>query len=787
MVAAAVAAALQGPLCPVAWAADVPAAADEELAEVTVTANRREERIQDIPYAISAVSGAKLADDNIVDIARLTQSVPGLVAVDTGAGGNDNRALTIRGLNSGGLNTDQTVAPVATYVNDTPVFLNLRLKDIERVEVLLGPQGTLYGSGALGGAVRFIQRSPDLQQFNIEASAGGSYTDYGHGGNDALDLIVNLPVVKDVFALRFNADYSHDAGYIDQPNLYVRNAAGVPVPQSPANLITSPALTTSRTGTNDNTYRSGRIAALWKPNDTLHVDLNVYHQTAAAGNSQTISPEIYGWDTLDSAHLVPETVNDKVDLQSLELTVNMGFASLTSTTSHYNHQNESQSDFTSLYQLFPFYAAYYGANPRALYLAEQTFSDTGTVEEIRLTSKGSGPWQWVGGLYFNKDETDVIHHELAPGYQAFYDACFPVHGQGPICGVGTQQGIYPQIDGIPIALDQSYIGDSEATFTDRALFGELSYHITPAWQVTGGLRAFSQDYSQSQQSGLLFDGPSFVAANSRSIGEKHVLYKGNTSYKLDDDTMIYATYAQGFRRGGVNALPAATLAGGTTDPRFFTLKPDFAYNSEVGIKGTLASRFQYSLSVYNIDWKDIQSGLYLTALSIISTANIGDGYSRGVELQFSGRLAEHLTGQLGYSYDATKLTSASFQALSATVPSVPGGSLPNAPSQTLSLGLDYHVAVGADWDLSPGVSTYYRGSMNTTTTADRYPVGGYTTTNATLALDHGGWRGLLYVNNATNKLGLNSAPITDTYGPGAGALINQPRTVGLLLTYKLRN
>jgi outer membrane receptor for ferric coprogen and ferric-rhodotorulic acid len=170
---------------------------------------------------------------------------------------------------------------------------------------------------------------------------------------------------------------------------------------------------------------------------------------------------------------------------------------------------------------------------------------------------------------------------------------------------------------------------------------------------------------------------------------------------------------------------------------------------------------------------------------MISTANIGDGYSRGVEFEFSGRLTSHLNAQFGYAYNDSTLQTASFQALSATVPSVPGGRLPNAPSQTASLSLDYRMAVGANWEINPGISAYYRGPMVTATTANRFPLGGFTTASATVGIDHGQWRGLLYVNSVTNKLGLNSAPNTDTWGQGAAALINRPRTAGFVLTYRL--
>lgn len=451
--------------------------------------------------------------------------------------------------------------------------------------------------------MRFIQHSPDLKDFDVQVSAGGSSTQHASGLNDAFDLVLNLPIAQDVFGLRLNADYSHDAGYIAQNNLYVLDSAGVPVPKDPTHLVISPALMTSRRGTNDNTYKSGRIAALWKPTDNVRVDLNVYHQEGDAGNTQTITPLLTGWDSLDSAHYIPEALTDRVDLQSLEIGLDLGFATFTSTTSHFKHENVSTGDYTT--------------------------------------------------------------------------------------------------------------------------------------------------------------------------------------YKISDDTMVYATYAQGFRRGGINALPGSTLAGGKVDSRFKVLKPDYAYNSEVGLKGSIAKQFQYSVGVYSINWKDIQSGLYLTPLSIISTANIGDGYSRGVELEFSGKLIDQLYTQVGYSYDSTKLTTASFQALNATVPSAAGGQLPDAPTQTLSVSLDYKIPLGGEWVLDPTIAVYYRGAMVTTTTPNRFPVGGFTTTNVSMNIDYGHWHGLVYINNATNKLGFNSAPNTDTWGQGAAVLVNQPRTAGVMVTYKL--
>jgi outer membrane receptor protein involved in Fe transport len=769
-------------------------AADDVFDEITVTATRRAEHVQDIPYSISAISGEKLAEAGIADIASMTRGVAGITSFDSGAGGNDNRAITIRGLNSGGLNTNQTVAPVATYVNETPLFLNLRLKDIDRVEVLRGPQGTLYGSGSLGGTVRFIQHQPELSNFDLQASVGSSSTTHASGLNSDADLVVNLPVIKDVFAIRLNASYAKDQGFIDAPNLYQLDGTGTPVPQNPSDLINSPAVLAPRTGTNVNEYKSGRIAAFWKLSPGWQASVNVFHQQATSGDSQTVTPLAYATESLQTNRLVPETLSDRVDLQSLEIEGDVGFARFSSATSHFRHTDSTILDYTSEYETFPFYTPYYGANPRPLYAPHQGLDDTGTVQEFRLTSQGTTAYEWVAGLFLENEHTDTTDHEFGAGYQKFFDACAPVYGATDLstspptitrCGLGTFWGVTSSVAGIPIVYDQTYIGDSHSDFKDRALFGEFTWHVSKAWQVTTGVRAFTQSFEQSQQSALLFDGPDFASNASRSISDRHVLYKLNTSYKLDGGTMLYATYSQGYRRGGVNALPASTVAGGPTNPILYTLKPDFAYNTEFGVKGSVARFVEYSASVYSINWKDVQSGLYLTPISIISTANLGKAYSRGLELELTAHLAPGLTSQVAYSYDATKLTEISEQAALATVPSVPGGSLPGAPKNTFFGRLEYRSPVADGWDATWDLDAYYRGPMLTATTANRFPLPGYTTADASVSIGHGAYHLLVYARNLTNKIALNSGANSDIYGAGASALVTRPRTVGIALSYAL--
>ena len=260
---------------------------NDTLTEVIVTATRRATSAQDLPISITAVSGTTLDQAGIEDIAGLAHSMAGVNYTDKGPfGGVNGSDLIIRGLNSeptSGLPAaaSPVVPPVATYVDDTPLFVNLRLQDLDRVEVLRGPQGTLYGSGSLGGTIRFVQNPPDPSAFDAKVETGLSDTDHTHAPNEDLTGVLNLPVT-DTFAVRLNAGWTDEAGFINMPNLFVLNSSGVPVAAPPGNLFSPPEIY-SRDGVNAYQYRSARLAALWKPNDEFHAQLSYYHQTFERG------------------------------------------------------------------------------------------------------------------------------------------------------------------------------------------------------------------------------------------------------------------------------------------------------------------------------------------------------------------------------------------------------------------------------------------------------------------------------------------------------------------------
>jgi iron complex outermembrane receptor protein len=803
------------------------------LQEVVVTATRRAATAQDIPLSITAVTGTELEQSGIEDISALAHSMAGVNYTDKGPfGGVNGSTLIIRGLNSEGTAgqlalASSVVPPVATYVDDTPLFVNLRLQDLDHVEILRGPQGTLYGSGSLGGTIRFVQNAPDPSAFDARAEVGISDTEHTHAPNENVNGMLNLPV-NDTLAVRVNAGWSYDAGFINQPNLYRLNAAGAPISAEPGNDF-SPPVKYAQDGVNHYEYRSARIAALWKPNEAFHAQLTYYYQLATAGGFPSIatSPAAYnmpispanqlpGTDLLPQLYNAPvpggagelssatnslEGTNDKVDLGALAMEYDFGFATLTSDTSWAHHNNHTSDDLTALYSNFFFYQNYYGQNPRTFVQGRDQLDDRVVSQEVRLASKTGGFFDWVGGVFFKDQKTYIQEHEFYPGYNDFYNACIalpntvPSDGlgvNGSTCGLGEYTSLSgaKSIVGIPLVVDQAYIGDFETHFKDLAIFGELTGHITEAWSITGGTRLFLQELSQSQQTGLLFDGPGFAANESLSDRWRRALWKVNTAYQLNKTNLVYATYSQGFRRGGVNALPPSELGGSyTTPPALTQLQPDTADNYEVGIKGEISNRVRYSAAIYDIQWHNIQEGVQLTPLVLPAALNIGEAYSRGVELEVYTNITQHIAAQVDYTYDLTRLTSLNPLFVSPNV-SVPppalGSPLPGTPKNSLAVSLEYgHVPwAGGEWRYA--ISGRYQSPVLPALSATVPIVAGYTMLDTRLSYAHSHWLTSVYVNNLGNVLGVTSYSDPAIYGNRAQAIVSTPRTFGVTVAYSFK-
>ena len=758
----------------------------QTIEEVTVTATRRTQSILDVPINITAVSGETLDERGITDMARLAQSVPGIAYVDKGVrNGLANNSIVFRGLNATRSEVSSVpnlaVSPVATYVNDSPLFVNLRLKDIKSIEVLRGPQGTLYGSGSLGGTVRILQNKPDFDGFEARLDAGVTSPDDSDEIGFNVDGLVNI-ALSDTFAIRANVGREERAGFIDIPNRYARDANGIPVPSDPADVVGSSATVAPGKNVNDDEFTNARISARWAPNYAFDATFSFHYQETESSGTQQISPYLFG-DDRTVGHVTDSPYEDETKLLSLEAEYDFGFATLTSSTTYYESEVRSQNDTTGLYTTFPFYAAYYGSSPRPTIDVTGVIDTDAVIQELRLVSNTGGKIDWIiGGFYQNEDSTKT-EDDFFYGYDDYANACFAagLPFGGPPCGYGTLFGIVPDIDGVPVVQDLAFVSYSVGEFRDYAVFGELTFHINDAWQVTGGIRAFDSDFENHQTGGLLFAGA--ISDITREFSDSGTLFKFNTSYDINENHMIYGTWSEGYRRGGANALPAVAV-GEPTDPILFSYGPDIAENREVGLKGTLPNGMKYSFTYYNIDWEDVQLDAGLTPLAIIGVINAGEASTQGIELEVAGNVTENLNVNVGYSYTDATLDSLSPQALSAFLDLVVDEELPGTPKHAATLAATYSQQLRNGWELLYGVFGSFRGTAATTADISNGNTNPFTVFDLSLALNTDKWTVRAYANNVGDEIGITTRRIPSQWGAASEANIIRPRTLGLTFTYR---
>jgi len=465
-------------------------AANGGIEQIVVTATKRAENIQDVPFKVSALSQADLTARGAQTVEQAISFVPG---VSFTSNGTNSGAYTIRGVNTGTYIAG-TQSPVALYVDDLNILdpfypkitPSLRLFDMNRVEVLEGPQGTLFGSGSIGGAIRVISNKPNLTDYEAETED----TVFGTGGGDAsyeTNAMVNIPIVSNELALRVVGYYDQDGGYIDNT---ARNEHDV----------------------NRSVSEGGRIQLEYTPNSDLTLIASAMSDVGRPHDSafSYYDNKEYQWNGL-----IPNTNYDKTNIYSLSGTYNFGWSNLTSITTYADRQENIQGDFSADVHLL---LGITDPSPVNDYGPSRTFS-----QEIRLASEDSGRFKWlVGAIYIDNHRT-VIEPIDVPGSGAFFG----------------------------VASDIVSYSDEHVSIREEALFGEVSYDILSDLTATAGLRVFQDHIFRSQDiSGTLQPASSTVS----NVNESSATPKFNLSYHLDSDEMIYAQAAKGYRIGQPNPV-----------------------------------------------------------------------------------------------------------------------------------------------------------------------------------------------------------------------------------------
>ncbi len=750
------------------------------LDEIVVTATRRESRIQDIPYNISAVSGADVEAAKMVDTAELLRSIPGVGIVDRGPRNSGTvNSIRIRGLNVDssilGDSAVSAVSTVSTYINDTPIFANFLLKDLERVEVLRGPQGTLYGSGALGGTVRFITSKPVMGEFEGRASGALSHVKGSDSVGVSADLMLNVPL-GDTLALRMVGSWADYPGITDYVNLYKLDEDGVPV--APDGVLADTAEYETKKDADTYDVWFTRASLYWEPSESVNVLLTYSHQEDDVGGRRQPSLGTDGWGNpygeYENGSIQLEPSSRNVDLVAMEANIDLGFATLTSSTSYYDNMGDSISENTGFYAQAGWLGLYYNY-PRPMAQANRTYSDDSFIQEVRLVSNTEGAVDYVVGLYYQDQERNITQESVLVGFKRWWD---------------EWTGLSALVTG-----DTDFDYDYTDNFTEKAVYGELTWHVTDQIHATGGFRYFDNESEAKVFMALPLWAGLFPALDLEPIerSEDDILFKGNLSYDLSENSMIYLTVSEGYRRGGANGVPISGFFA--EDPAFLSYASDSVVNYEAGIKGTL-SNFRYNVSLYQVDWKDPQLNTSTPNWGFFVVTNGEKARTQGLEIELDGNLTEALHVNFGYAYANAELTE-DFVSPTGTLLAPKGTMLPGVSEHMINLAVDYTYNLDNDMDLVLRADGYYQSKTrnivnNVGNARVEQDLPGFSIWNASATLIMDRVDVTLWMKNIFNNRGvtgvfkeefMGTLPSAGYFGNGSKELISLPRTIGLSVNY----
>ncbi len=670
----------------------VPAAAQEAAApapatgleEIVVTAQKRSENLKEIPMAVSVLSGATLKESHIEGFEDITRAIPGVSFGAGGAPGLDN--IEIRGVSS-----NSGSATVGIYLDEVSITeknlfngqVEPRLFDIDRVEVLRGPQGTLYGASSMGGTIRFISKKPVLDEFSGTFSSDLSGTTHGDINYDE-QAVANLPVVTGVAALRLGIDNGQDSGYID-------------------NLTTSGKL--AHQGTNLDRWTVFRASSLVQPADWLTVTPALFAQHEVLDDTSVFYP---GLGPYRQDKLVREPIRDNIFIPSVTVAGDLGWADLTSISSYFWQQLNRTEDgtfYNSEYLGFlidsdpPRGIANQGYRIGNLPGPEYSRTTTAvTTEEIRLASKSAAesglPYTWLVGLLYS----DYQIHKSDDAYVLGLDKTFE-----KIYGIPPQDS--DVFAGSTFPIDSVDFSSQRLEERQFAIFGDATYYILPTLKASAGIRyAYARSAFTVVNEGFFGSNPPLFDSNARFYAPTP---RFSLSYDIDETTTVYSTIAKGFRLGGSEGLIAvplcsADLASLGIDNAPTTYGSDKLWSYEAGVKGRLLdNKLSIDADGYYISWSKIQQTIPLPTCGYTVTTNVGDAESYGFELELAYRPVPSLTVSLSGDVSHAVLTK-----VTANVGASVGDSVLNTPNWMATLRVQYNHPfndevtgfINADWD-----------------------------------------------------------------------------------------
>jgi iron complex outermembrane receptor protein len=644
-----VAMAFASTFAPGAGAADATPATSGALQEIVVTAQRRTERLEDVPMSIQAFSQEKLDQQGLRTIDDLSRLTPGITFLRNGMSSSGNYNDEDSDISIRGIDSTAGAATTGIYMDETPIqtrhmqFGTVNpypaLFDLERVEVLKGPQGTLFGAGSEGGTIRFITPEPSLNGYQVYARSEYAMID-GGGRNYDAGLAFGGPIIDNVLGFRFSVSYRQDGGWVDRVNYNAPPVtfpiSGTPFGPLPVALYSGPPTNIGTTESNANwhdTY-TARLALKWAATDNLTVSPSIYVQTLHYNDTGAYwnflsnpSSQIY-----NNGNAQRDPSQDPWYLAAIKVDWNAPFAHLVSNTSFFSRNQHSTSDYTQWLNTVYFFDQYTGAaSNNGAYNVSAYFTDTQNnfAQEFRASSiDPHARLTWNAGLFYS--------HVLENTTEYIYDPSWAtITGTPPLPG--------NIIFTMPFfsMLDKQY-----------AVFGEANFKITDSLNFTAGVRYSHIDYTNvAVESGTILG--TNVINSTTSGSDKPITPRFVLNYQPSQDSLYYASSAKGFRPGGANAALPSNCTAGLPAPIPSTFNSDSLWQYELGTKQTLLEhRLQVNASIYYLQWKNIQQFVYLTC-GLGFTPNLGNVTGKGGDIEVAWRATDDLTFGLNGAYTTT--------------------------------------------------------------------------------------------------------------------------------------
>ncbi len=748
-----------------------------EIEEMVVTATKRETSLQDTAMSISALSGDTIEKRGLVQMGDYLSTLPGVTMQERGAGQN---SIVIRGI---GVDPVLEIEAVGTYFGETPVtgiglygsgHADFRMVDIERVEVLRGPQGTLYGSGSMGGTVRIIPAEPDLTQTMGTIKAGYSRTGQLGGDNTTLEGVFNLPLIEDRLAVRGVAYRVDNSGYIEN----IAGSAQGSTVTTKANAYGGIARDIDDIGSDETI--GFRLSALWQATDELEITLNYARQETEQKGVPEVDLSLPGSyrqtsllpgsvkpQTLEGDSVGPEGLRAEPRLANVQVDYDLGWGSLHSSSSWVKYEGVQNSD-----------ATWAGFTPGPYHSTARKYVDT-FVEELRFTSDFDGPLQILAGIYYEDRESRAVYAE------GFSGSAEKAADYATVMGGGTKP--IPADAPPGFAWEVWHQDTQPESIKQKAFFGELTYDITDQFSATIGLRHY--DYDQTYQTivnGFWYATLSPILTTDAAHDFSGQSYKANLSWTPNEDSLIYAQWSEGFRLG--KALPYIPqcddngfydLVNGSRVPIRAGTDPDTLENFELGYKTSFAdNRGDFSASLYHIDWQGLPVYVNLACGIGGTTINVGESTSQGIELESRLSVTDNLLLDLSASWNETKLAKDSYGI------GDKGDDLPGSAEYNMSAGLEYGFDLSGypafarvDYSYVGPYDTFVDQPASIPSSGDYHQVhvkAGVSIRNVDINL---------FVNNLTDADDLTWTHRFEAFG-NSRAYRLRPRTVGLNFSYQ---